>query len=97
MATFFASSCAALPLRLMDSSDMQAFVSPGTVSSPSASIAAPFLMTSLFHSAEVYRTILLGSILAIFLISVMSDMTSRMRFSPYSDAAEIAVGSASGS
>ena len=39
----------------------------------------------------------MGSIFAIFLISVMSDITSRMRFSPYSDEAEISSGSASGS
>ena len=53
MATFLASSWAALPFLFMDSSDMQALVSAGTVRPPSASIAAPFLMTSLFHSAEV--------------------------------------------
>ena len=35
--------------------------------------------------------------MAIFLISVMSDMMSRMRFSPYSEDAEIMAGSASGS
>jgi len=53
MATFLASSEAALPFLLMVSSDMHALVRPGTVSSPASFMTAARLMTSLFHSGEV--------------------------------------------
>ena len=97
MATFFASSEAALPFLLMASSVMHALVRAGTLSSPDSRMAAARLMTSLFHSGDVYSTTRFASMPAIFLISVMSDITSRIMSSPCSEAADITDWSGSGS